>query len=888
MAAAGIVAGLRAVFKRDPFESLQRKALKALEPTIPGGEQRNALWRSLGEVFRGRELVSRQDWCAALAKKDVTEAFAAELYDRMEQEFSALVARAAGRNPTVFIQSAHKKLEELQAGQQDILAFVSQIQTVVGQGAATAARLDAIVTALEELKKVARAMSVSAPSTAPALHQLPPPPADFTGRVQELRELSDALHQGGVTISGVAGVAGMGGVGKTVLALKLAQQLADHYPDAQFYLNLEGTTSKPLTTADAMAHVIRGFYPEARMPDSEAELSGLYHTCLHGKRALLLMDNAAGAGQVEPLIPPAGCALIVTSRPHITLPGLRAKNLDVMPPPDARELLLQIATAPRIGDHADEIAKLCGYLPLALRLAAGALAEHPDLSPQDYARKLTDARHRLELVDASLGLSYDLLSEERRKLWRALAVFPGEFDSPAAAAVWAAKPDAAKDALSALVASSMVEWNETSHRYRLHDLARDCADSRMSDDERAAAQRRHAVHYENVLRAATESYKQGAEGVMRGLTLFDVEWINIRAGQEWAAAPAAQDDEATKLCSTYPNVGAYVLSLRQHPRESIAWFEAALAAARRLEDRQAEGGHLGNLGNAYAALGETRRAIEYYEQALVIDREIGDRRGEGAALGNLGLAYFALGETRRAIEYHEQALVISREIGDKRAEGQDLGNLGNAYLVLGEPRRAIEYYEQALVIAREIGDRRGEGNALGNLGNAYLVLGEPRRAIEFYEQCLEIAREIGNKSAEGPDLGNLGSAYLQLGEPRRAIEYHEQALVISREIGDKPAEGQALGNLGNAYLVLGETRRAIEYYEQRLAIAREIGDRRGEGNALWNMALALDKLGKRDQAIANAGAALEIYEQIEDPNAAKVRAQLAQWRRDTAEGGCAT
>jgi Tetratricopeptide repeat len=80
-----------------------------------------------------------------------------------------------------------------------------------------------------------------------------------------------------------------------------------------------------------------------------------------------------------------------------------------------------------------------------------------------------------------------------------------------------------------------------------------------------------------------------------------------------------------------------VLSLRQHPRHGIAWLEAAAAAARKIGNRRGEGAALGNLGIAYAAVGETRRAIEYYEQQLVTVREIGDRRGEGNALGSLGL-----------------------------------------------------------------------------------------------------------------------------------------------------------------------------------------------------------------------------------------------------------
>ncbi|MBZ5668975.1 MAG: tetratricopeptide repeat protein, partial [Acidobacteriia bacterium] len=99
------------------------------------------------------------------------------------------------------------------------------------------------------------------------------------------------------------------------------------------------------------------------------------------------------------------------------------------------------------------------------------------------------------------------------------------------------------------------------------------------------------------------------------------------------------------------------------PARADRWLEAALAAARRLKNRAAEGAHLGNLGLAYAALGETRRAIEYHQQGLTVLREIGDRRGEGNVLGNLGIACRQLGEPRRATELHERSLVIAREIG---------------------------------------------------------------------------------------------------------------------------------------------------------------------------------------------------------------------------------
>lgn len=645
------------------------------------------------------------------------------------------------------------------------------------------------------------------------LYEIPPPPIDFTGRERELDDLLAHIGAGGVTISGLRG---MGGIGKTALALKVAEQIKERYPDAQFYLDLKGTTkpkstTKPLSPSQAMKHVILAYHPTAtNLPESENELHGLYLSVLEGKHALLLMDNARDAGQVKPLIPPAGCCLLVTSRWHFAVKGWHALDLNALPEADARALLLKLAS--RIGDSADRIAGLCGRLPLALCLAGGALAARADLSVQDYIWQLEDRRQRLKQIDkykdyteeelgveASLDLSYRLLSAELQGLWRSLAVFPGSFDAPAAAAVWAGEPAEAKERLGDLLTQSMVEWEVAGDRYRLHDLARDFADSKLDEADRAIAQRRHAEHYLSVLRSAKRLYKQGHESVRAGLALFDLERPNIEAGQRWAAERAESDESAARLCCDYPGAGVYCLNLRQHPRrEWIPWLEAALAAARRLKNRGAEGAHLGNLGLAYTDLGEPQRAIEYHEKALVISREFGDRRAEGSILGNLGLAYADLGETRRAIEFYEQQLAIVREIGDRRGEGNALGNLGAAYYVLGETRRAIEYYEQVLAITQEIGDRRGEGNTLGNLGVAYKNLGEIRRAIEFYEKTL--------------------------------------------------------------------------------AIAREIGDRQGEGTTLWNMALAWDKLNERAKAIPLAEQTLAIFEQIEDPHAPKVRQALERWR----------
>ena len=199
-------------------------------------------------------------------------------------------------------------------------------------------------------------------------------------------------------------------------------------------------------------------------------------------------------------------------------------------------------------------------------------------------------------------------------------------------------------------------------RYSLHDLLRDFALERSNEEERETASQRHAAHYMHVLSTANDLYLKGGENILAGLSLFDREAEHIKTGQAWAAKKHA------RLCKDYPSAGAYVLDLRLTPGENISWLETALASARRSKDRSSEGNALGNLGNAYADLGEARKAIEFYEQALIIAREIGDKRNEGNWLGNLGNALHGLGEKERGLALVKQALAIFEAIESPHAK----------------------------------------------------------------------------------------------------------------------------------------------------------------------------------------------------------------------------
>jgi hypothetical protein len=230
----------------------------------------------------------------------------------------------------------------------------------------------------------------------------------------------------------------MGGVGKTALATKLAHQFKDKYPDAQICLNLRGfdpTGRKPMPPVEAMQSIIHFFRPEAKLPETVEELTPHYNSALNDAgRVLLFLDNAANAEQIRPLLPPSNCLLLVTSRNQFSLPGLATRNIDCLPPAESQKLLLDLAG--RIQGHEAAAAELCGHLPLALKVFAGAINDKSLTSVPELLERLRTRQEKLDAVDAAFQVSYELLGEELQKRWKLLAVFSAGFDLRAAAAVW--------------------------------------------------------------------------------------------------------------------------------------------------------------------------------------------------------------------------------------------------------------------------------------------------------------------------------------------------------------------------------------------------------------------------------------------------------------------
>ena len=745
-----------------------------------------------------------------------------------------------------------------------------------------------------------------------SLHQLPSPPGDFTGRTKVVETLVENVRFEAVEI---VGLFGMGGIGKTAIGLKLAEELTPRYPDAQIYVDLRGADTAPLSRVEAMGRVIRSFDPLNPLPTVLEEIEGKYRSILNGRRVIIFLDNAATKEQVSALIPPEGSLVILTSRVRLALPGLFGCDVDLMTPGDAREMVLKIA--PRLEQRADELARLCGYLPQALRKSASLLLEYRDLTVDDCLNRIAQPHERRSFIEYAIAPSYTRLSAEMQRLWRMLSVFQDDFSPADAGAIWGMNQSAAQDFLSVLLSSSLLMWSGREPGYRMHELVRLWANSRFSDDERRSAQQRLAEYGVAVLARANELSQQGEDGLKHGLLLFDAERSIIETGWGWASSYAEQDDTADRLCVRYPVSGRDILDIRQTPAQRIHWLQAPLAASRRTGDRFAEAILLCDAATAYRRTGELDHALEYAMQALTIARETAERRTEGEALRLMGDGYAGKGEAASAIEFHEKSLAFARDLKDRRAETRALGRLAVDYELAadlrgaiergeearavavaigdrvaeadhlihlaefssrsGDYRRGIDLGNQALQIVRSIGDRRSEGAALAALGRCYSAQGDARRSIDCHEHHLKISRELGDRCAEGSALSMLGNALARTGDARRSLECYQELLTLVREIGDRSAEAAVLGKIGKARARLGETRVAIECHSEQLRIAREIGDRHSEASALWSTSLALDKLGDRGQAITHAEAARKVFQENGDAESARITRQLEEW-----------
>ncbi|MGW1807500.1 BTAD domain-containing putative transcriptional regulator [Streptomyces sp. NPDC002078] len=725
----------------------------------------------------------------------------------------------------------------------------------------------------------------AAPDARQALRpaQLPAPPAHFTGRVEVRRELRRVLTEPPAPAPAVAVISGMAGVGKSALALAVAHELRERFPDGQLYVNLHGATPgmAPLSSVQALAALLRDLGAEPRsIPEHPDAAAALLRSLLAPARVLLVLDDAANAAQVRPLLPAGpGCAVIVTSRsPLAALDGARRFPLAPLTGEDSAALLRAVSGREGL-DAGHPLVELTGRLPLALRVVAARLAARRALTPDVLAGQLAETGGRLRHLEyddlsvrRSLAVAHGALAAAEREedrdaalaLRRIGALDLPTYGAPLIARLTGTDARRAEAALDRLVDVALLE--ETAYgRYAPHDLVRDFARELADTGKDTGARAPSGL-------PDTDSEQspgtRGEAGRRTGLAaapapdLIALRWYAAVAERllEAIAEPGIdQEDRRRPTSAQPPEHAADVAALAsfESAEQAFGWGEVELENVVALVSRNAgvadprRAAHLSTLARLlfpYVQRGGRVAEMEVLGRAaLGAARRLGDAAAEAYALGDLAGLHFLNGRQKDALALTDRSLEIWRRLGVVSRIRRCLNNRGLLLEGLGRFAESGEALRQSLAYSRQLNDPYGEAVTHSHLGNLYEHT-DPRAAIEQHRRSLAIGDAIGAVIVQHSAHCNIGYAHLTLGEPAAAAEHFEESLRILGGHGDWHGESQTRLGLVRALRQLGETERAGRECTELLRRADARADRYMGGLARHQHGLLLSARGRRAEA----------------------------------------
>jgi DNA-binding SARP family transcriptional activator/tetratricopeptide (TPR) repeat protein len=652
-------------------------------------------------------------------------------------------------------------------------------------------------------------LATSAPPAAtsrpvPVPQQLPAPPRVFTGRAGELDRLDAAMAE-----KAISSVSGLGGIGKTWLALHWAHRHLDQFPDGQLHVNLRGfdPTGQPVAPAEA----VRGFLdalgvsPAAIPADLEAQV-GLYRSLVADKHMLIMLDNAHDTDQVTPLLPGGPtCTVLVTSRHHlgglVTAHGARCIDLEVLPAAEATQVLTSHLGRDRIAAEPEAVTELldcCAGLPLALGIVAARATRHPHFPLATLAAELRDQSRRLDALDlghpqatlrAALSWSVQALSDAATTAFELLGLAPGtDIGWPAAASLLGRVPATATALLRELEDASLIQQHAPS-RYRLHDLVRlyaaNQADRHLPEDVRLAALRRVVDHYTHTAFAGDRFLSPHRDpidiadcqpypltGLAEVLRWFDAEHLCVLAALQLAAAHGWHT-AVWRLAWTLDTFH----HRRGHLHDNVACWQAALAAAERLDERTLVQAHA-HLGIAYSRTDQHAAAVHHLELAVTLAERSDDTRTRARLHYGLALAKEQQGDVRQALTHAKHSLHLYQTLDNPVGKARALNSVGWYHAHLGHHEQARKACERALSLACQHNDRATQAAILDSLGYLAHRTGQHTRALDYHREVLALLRDLGDAYHEADTLAQIGDVHHARGHHTEARDAWRQASIL--------------------------------------------------------------------------------------------------------------
>ncbi len=562
---------------------------------------------------------------------------------------------------------------------------------------------------------------------------LPRPVSSFVGREREVADVVELLQDGARLVT----LSGPGGSGKTRLAVESAAELVPEFRNGVFWVGLAALRD-PALVAETVAQTLGA-------KDGLAEHIG-------ERELLLLLDNfeqvveaAPGLGSLLESCP--NLRLLVTSRELLRIRG----EVDYPVPPLAGSEAVELFCTRSRLEPSEEIAELCARLddlPLAVELAA---ARTSVLSPRQILERLSqrldllrggrDADARQRTLRATIEWSYELLTEEEKRLFAALSVFAGGCTLEAAESVC----DADLDALQSLVDRSLLR--HTDERFWMLETIRELALELLGDSSGAEdLRRRYAEYFLELGELAKPELRDWSSSVW--FDRFEAEHDNIRAVLA-DALEHGRSDVALRL-------GAAAFEFwfaRGYWSEGRRWLEPALAGC---DDPRLRADALPGAGLLAVWQGDVERGRAVSEELLALATEIGSKR---TRFDGLLIAGIVTDDPDEDVQLHKEAAGLARELGDSALVAHCVNNIGNVELSRGEYERALELFQESLAAGRELGNQDIIARTSLNLGFTMLLLDDARDARPLLRDGLSAARELGQVEGFMYGFASLGTAY---------------------------------------------------------------------------------------------------------------------------------
>ncbi|MEU2426522.1 BTAD domain-containing putative transcriptional regulator [Streptomyces sp. NPDC007851] len=710
----------------------------------------------------------------------------------------------------------------------------------------------------------------SAPAAAPPAApvrpaQLPATVPDFTGRSAFVAELSEVLASAEGRVMAVSALAGIGGVGKTTLAVHVAHQARAAFPDGQLYVDLQGAGAQAAEPETVLGSFLRALgTPDSAIPDSPDDRAALYRSVLDGRRVLVLLDNAKDAAQIRPLLPGTeGCAALVTSRVRmVDLAGAHLVDLDVMSPDEALRLFTRIVGEERVASEREaalDVVAACGFLPLAIRIAASRLAARRTWTVSVLAAKLADERRRLDelqagdlAVKATFELGYGQLEPAQARAFRLLGLADGpDISLAAAAAVLALPAEDTEDLLESLVDTSLLE-SAAPGRYRFHDLVRLYARACAERDEQPPGEREAAMS------RLLDFYLATAAGV------YAIE----RPGERVL-------DHLSR--STYPGLAF------TNRDKALDWLFTEASGLLAAVQQAGTAGRLRRAADLLVAavdLGESGIGARQYVQAASAVISAAQRHGDAYAEGRARLMHSHLlgvsGQFTESDREASEALRLGLAAGDPVVCAQAPNQQGIIALYTMRHDEAEQHLTRALAAFRADRNTPGEASALCNLSRVHLATGRTESAVSLARQGVTIYERDDTGMALRLANGKyaLGLALTSAGETQLALETLTDALGMFQDARQQLWHGMTLYRIAELHLADHSAALAAACAEQSLAVLHGIGGEWRRANILTVLGRGLHGIGQTDRAKVCWQEALSVFEASDAPEAADVRRLL--------------